>query len=82
MIGTKVRALGDRAREDLQANLTSAEWTDDEAFTAYGLDDATITALRTWEIVAGRADVHLVEDEPDVQRAVLNRQLDVDAGAD
>ncbi|MEW2047587.1 hypothetical protein [Streptomyces sp. NPDC005476] len=31
------------------------------------------------EIVAGRPDVRLVEAEPDVQRAVLNRQLDVDA---
>lgn len=27
-----------------------AEWTDDEAFAAYGLDDATITALRTWSV--------------------------------
>ncbi|MER6622990.1 nucleotidyl transferase AbiEii/AbiGii toxin family protein [Streptomyces sp. NPDC000931] len=27
-----------------------AEWTDDEAFAAYGLDDATITALRTWPV--------------------------------
>lgn len=32
------------------------------------------------EIVASRPDVHPVEAEPDVQRAVLNRQLDVDAG--
>ncbi|MFE0350321.1 hypothetical protein [Streptomyces griseoluteus] len=30
--------------------------------------------------IANRPDVHLVEAEPDVQRAVLNRQLDVDAG--
>jgi hypothetical protein len=37
-------------REDLQANLAGAEWTDDEAFAAYGLDDATITALRTWAV--------------------------------
>lgn len=33
--------------EDLRAHLTGAEWTDDEAFAAYGLDDSTITALRT-----------------------------------
>ncbi|MFE3626089.1 hypothetical protein [Streptomyces goshikiensis] len=33
------------------------------------------------EIVAGRPSVHLVETKPDVQRAILNRQLDVDAGA-
>lgn len=83
MIGTKVRALGDRGaprdlidvfaasrrwsntdleefgrrhargrfeREDLQSNLTGAEWTDDEAFAAYGLDDAAITALRAWAL--------------------------------
>lgn len=37
-----------RFERDLQANLTGADWTDDEAFAAYGLDDATITALRTW----------------------------------
>jgi predicted nucleotidyltransferase component of viral defense system len=36
--------------EDLQANLTGAEWTDDEAFAAYGLDDAAITALRAWAL--------------------------------
>ncbi|SNX88183.1 nucleotidyltransferase AbiEii toxin of type IV toxin-antitoxin system [Streptomyces sp. TLI_55] len=83
VIGTKVRALGDRGaprdlidvfaasrrwstadleefgrrhargrfeREDLQANLAGAEWTDDEAFAAYGLDAATIAALRTWAV--------------------------------
>ncbi|MFF9012392.1 nucleotidyl transferase AbiEii/AbiGii toxin family protein [Streptomyces sp. NPDC014870] len=43
-------ARGRFEREDLQANLTGAEWTDDEAFAAYGLDDATITALRTWAV--------------------------------
>ncbi|MEY9995348.1 hypothetical protein ABIE67_007380 [Streptomyces sp. V4I8] len=43
-------ARGRFEREDLQANLTGAEWTDDEAFTVYGLDDATITALRTWAV--------------------------------
>ncbi|MFD8079401.1 nucleotidyl transferase AbiEii/AbiGii toxin family protein [Streptomyces sp. NBC_00510] len=83
VIGTKVRALGDRGaprdlidvfaasrrwsttdleefgrrhargrfeREDLQANLAGAEWTDDEAFAAYGLDDTTIAALRSWAV--------------------------------
>jgi hypothetical protein len=43
-------ARGRFEREDLQANLTGAEWTDDEAFAAYGLDDATIAALRTWAV--------------------------------
>ncbi|NUP24643.1 MAG: nucleotidyl transferase AbiEii/AbiGii toxin family protein [Streptomyces sp.] len=83
VIGTKVRALGDRGaprdlidvfaasrrwstadleefgrrhargrfeREDLQANLAGAEWTDDEAFVAYGLDTSTIAALRAWAV--------------------------------
>lgn len=43
-------AHGRFEREDLQANLTGAERTDDEAFAAYGLDDATITALRAWAV--------------------------------
>ncbi|RSS12119.1 hypothetical protein EF915_22735 [Streptomyces sp. WAC08401] len=43
-------ARGRFEREDLQANLTGAEWTDDEAFSAYGLDDASITALRAWAL--------------------------------
>lgn len=43
-------ARGRFEREDLHANLTGAEWTDDEAFTAYGLDDATIAMLRTWAV--------------------------------
>ncbi|MEU3997001.1 nucleotidyl transferase AbiEii/AbiGii toxin family protein [Streptomyces fungicidicus] len=43
-------ARGRFEREDLQANLAGAEWTDDEAFAAYGLDQATITALRTWAV--------------------------------
>ncbi|MGM9386951.1 nucleotidyl transferase AbiEii/AbiGii toxin family protein [Streptomyces antibioticus] len=43
-------ARGRFEREDLQANLTGAEWTDDEAFAAYGLDEATITALRAWAL--------------------------------
>lgn len=37
-------ARGRFEREDL----TGAEWTD--AFAAYGLDDATITALRAWAV--------------------------------
>lgn len=41
-------ARGRFEREELQANLTGAEWTDDEAFAAYGLGDAAITALRSW----------------------------------
>jgi hypothetical protein len=41
-------ARGRFEREDLQANLTGAEWTDDAAFAAYGLDDTAITALRSW----------------------------------
>ncbi|MFF1451130.1 nucleotidyl transferase AbiEii/AbiGii toxin family protein [Streptomyces sp. NPDC058274] len=43
-------ARGRFEREDLQASLTGAEWTDDEAFAAYGLDDSTISALRTWAV--------------------------------
>lgn len=43
-------ARGRFEREDLQSNLTGAEWTDDEAFTAYGLAEATISALRTWAL--------------------------------
>lgn len=43
-------ARGRFEREDLQASLTGAEWTDDEAFAAYGLDDSTISALRAWAV--------------------------------
>ncbi|MGW3014462.1 nucleotidyl transferase AbiEii/AbiGii toxin family protein [Streptomyces longwoodensis] len=43
-------ARGRFEREDLQANLTGAEWTDDEAFAVYGLDDAGIAALRGWAL--------------------------------
>ncbi|MDX3696716.1 hypothetical protein PV726_41990 [Streptomyces europaeiscabiei] len=32
--------------EDLQSNLTGAEWTEHKAFAAYGLEDTTITTLR------------------------------------
>ncbi len=63
-------ARGRFEREDLQSNLTGAEWTDDEAFAAYGLDDATINALRGWALewaddLAGR----LLEeaDDPGVE---------------
>jgi hypothetical protein len=43
-------ARGRFEREDLQANLTGADWIDDEAFAAYDLDVTTITALRTWAV--------------------------------
>jgi hypothetical protein len=36
------------SRGDLQANLAEGEWTDDEAFAAYGLDDCDVAALRAW----------------------------------
>ncbi|MFF1305877.1 nucleotidyl transferase AbiEii/AbiGii toxin family protein [Streptomyces sp. NPDC058307] len=54
--------------EDLQANLAGAEWTDDEAFAAYGLSEAAISALRAWalEWADGLAARLLNEsDEPD-----------------
>ncbi|MFJ4851642.1 hypothetical protein [Streptomyces sp. NPDC088733] len=41
---------GSLRRDDFQANFAGAEWTDDEAFTVYGLDDATIAALRFWVV--------------------------------
>ncbi|AWW43205.1 hypothetical protein ADL00_41520 [Streptomyces sp. AS58] len=99
VIGTKVRALGDRGaprdlidvfaasrrwttteleefgrrhargrfeREDLQANLAGAEWTDDEAFAAYGLDDATIADLRAWAVEwADDLAMRIVEESGD-----------------
>ncbi|MFF5011388.1 nucleotidyl transferase AbiEii/AbiGii toxin family protein [Streptomyces phaeochromogenes] len=43
-------ARGRFEREDLQANLAGAEWTDDDAFTAYGLDGSAIAALRAWAV--------------------------------
>lgn len=43
-------ARGRFDREDLQANLSGAEWTDDEAFAAYGLDDSDVAALRAWAV--------------------------------
>ncbi|MFG2439827.1 nucleotidyl transferase AbiEii/AbiGii toxin family protein [Streptomyces sp. NPDC048508] len=43
-------ARGRFDREDLQANLAGAEWIDDEAFAAYGLDDSAITVLRSWAV--------------------------------
>jgi hypothetical protein len=52
-----------------QSNLTGAEWTDDEAFAAYGLDDATITALRAWAVEwADDLATRLLEeaDDPDI----------------
>ncbi|MEU1622945.1 nucleotidyl transferase AbiEii/AbiGii toxin family protein [Streptomyces sp. NPDC005722] len=99
VIGTKVRALGDRGaprdlidvfaassrwsttdleefgrrhargrfeREDLQANLAGAEWTDDEAFAAYGLDESTIAALRSWAVQwADELATRLLQDPGD-----------------
>lgn len=99
VIGTKVRALGDRGaprdlidvfaasrrwsmtdleefgrrhargrfeREDLQANLAGAEWTDDEAFAAYGLDESTIAALRSWAVQwADELAARLLQDPGD-----------------
>lgn len=56
-------------REDLQSKLTGTEWTDDEAFAAYGLDDATITALRSWAVEwADDLAARLLEkaDDPDI----------------
>ncbi|MEU0342432.1 nucleotidyl transferase AbiEii/AbiGii toxin family protein [Streptomyces bobili] len=62
-------ARGRFEREDLQASLTGAEWTDDEAFAAYGLDDSTITALRAWALDWADALAALLleeSEEPDV----------------
>ncbi|MFJ8193151.1 nucleotidyl transferase AbiEii/AbiGii toxin family protein [Streptomyces sp. NPDC096094] len=62
-------ARGRFEHEDLQSNLTGAEWTDDEAFAAYGLDDATITALRAWAVEwADDLAARLLEeaDDPDI----------------
>ncbi|MFJ4851498.1 MULTISPECIES: hypothetical protein [unclassified Streptomyces] len=44
------RHAGRFEREDIHADLAGAEWTDDEVFAAYGLDDATIAALRSWAV--------------------------------
>ncbi|WP_203614043.1 nucleotidyl transferase AbiEii/AbiGii toxin family protein [Streptomyces sp. SID13726] len=56
--------------EDLQANLAGAEWTDDEAFAAYGLSDAAISALRAWALEWAddlAAQLLNESDEPDTQ---------------
>ncbi|MFI6340545.1 nucleotidyl transferase AbiEii/AbiGii toxin family protein [Streptomyces sp. NPDC050535] len=55
-------------REDLQASLAGAEWTDDDAFAAYGFDDDAITALRAWAVEwADNLAARLIEeaDHPD-----------------
>lgn len=39
--------------------LSPSEWTDEEAFTAYGLDEATITALRAWAVSSKSPVTHL-----------------------
>ncbi len=59
-------ARGRFESKDLQANLAGAEWTDDEAFAAYGLDGATVTALRTWALEwADDLAVRLLEESDD-----------------
>ncbi|MFF1444616.1 hypothetical protein [Streptomyces sp. NPDC058295] len=61
--------MGASDREDLQANLAGADRTDDEAFAAYGLDAATITALRRWaDAWADDLAARILEeaDEPDL----------------
>ncbi|MEU8983105.1 nucleotidyl transferase AbiEii/AbiGii toxin family protein [Streptomyces sp. NPDC048309] len=98
VIGTKVRALGDRGaprdlidvfaasqrwttadleefgrrhargrfeQEDLQANLAGAEWTDDEAFIAYGIDETTISALRAWAVAWSDDLAARLHEQPD-----------------
>ncbi|WP_432128024.1 hypothetical protein [Streptomyces sp. bgisy082] len=55
--------------KDLRADLAEAEWTDDEAFAAHGLDDAMITALRAWAVEwADGLATRLLEavDDPDI----------------
>lgn len=62
-------ARGRFEREDPESNLTGAEWTDDEAFAAYGLDAATITALRAWAVEwADVLATRILEesDDPDI----------------
>ncbi|MFG2275852.1 nucleotidyl transferase AbiEii/AbiGii toxin family protein [Streptomyces chartreusis] len=59
-------ARGRFEREDLQANLAGAEWTDDEAFAAYDIGDATIAALRTWAVQwADELAARLLEESGD-----------------
>jgi len=62
-------ARGRFEREDLHVNLAGAEWTDDEAFVAYGLDDEAIAALRSWAVQwADDLAARLLEesDDPDI----------------
>ncbi|MGW6016292.1 nucleotidyl transferase AbiEii/AbiGii toxin family protein [Streptomyces sp. NPDC055210] len=61
-------ARGRFEEEDLQANLAGAEWTDDDAFLAYGLDDSVIAALRAWAVEWAddlAARLHEEADNPD-----------------
>ncbi|MEU9663849.1 nucleotidyl transferase AbiEii/AbiGii toxin family protein [Streptomyces chartreusis] len=59
-------ARGRFEREDLQANLAGAEWTDDEAFAAYEIGDTTIAALRTWAVQwADELAARLLEESDD-----------------
>ncbi|MFJ6798093.1 nucleotidyl transferase AbiEii/AbiGii toxin family protein [Streptomyces sp. NPDC091268] len=41
-------ARGRFGPQDLQSRLAGADWIDDAEFTAYGLDENTMAALRTW----------------------------------
>ncbi|CAM5723152.1 hypothetical protein STENM223S_10824 [Streptomyces tendae] len=52
-------ARGRFEREDLQANLTGAEWTDDEAFSAYGHTRASRALLSASPILPGSTDTYV-----------------------
>ncbi|MFE4258202.1 nucleotidyl transferase AbiEii/AbiGii toxin family protein [Streptomyces sp. NPDC056883] len=41
-------ARGRFSPQDLQSRLAGADWIDDAEFTAYGLDESAMAALRTW----------------------------------
>ncbi|GGN64601.1 hypothetical protein GCM10011579_034160 [Streptomyces albiflavescens] len=59
-------ARGHFEQENLQANLAGAEWTDDEAFAAYGFDDTIMTALCAWAVAwADDLAARLVEESGD-----------------
>ncbi|MFF6995907.1 nucleotidyl transferase AbiEii/AbiGii toxin family protein [Streptomyces sp. NPDC008313] len=57
-------ARGRFEREDLQSHLTGAEWTDDDAFAVYGLDEAVIAALRAWAVAWSDALASDLLEEP------------------
>jgi hypothetical protein len=63
-------ARGRYSPEDLQARLAGVDWIDDAEFTAYGLGEETLGALRAWaqrwsEHLARR--LHLPQAEEDDQ---------------